>query len=74
MLAGDWTRNGLNTGCIEATTMSGLQAARAISGYPTEVPGETDRADEFLPFRAKFVYRLQRWFSRMLGWNLPLMR
>ncbi|MBX9791220.1 MAG: NAD(P)-binding protein [Pirellulales bacterium] len=74
VLAGDWTLNGLNTGCIEATTMSGLQAARAISGYPAEVPGETDRADEFLPFRARFVYRLQRWFSRMLGWNVPLMR
>ncbi len=39
-LAGDWTRNGLNYGCIEAAVMSGRQAARAISGYPKIVFGE----------------------------------
>jgi uncharacterized protein with NAD-binding domain and iron-sulfur cluster len=33
-LAGDWTENGFNLGCVEAATMSGLQAANAISGYP----------------------------------------
>jgi hypothetical protein len=34
ILAGDWVDNGfLNAGCIEAATMSGMQAARAISGY-----------------------------------------
>jgi uncharacterized protein with NAD-binding domain and iron-sulfur cluster len=33
-LAGDWTRNGINAGAIEPTTMSGMQAANAISGYP----------------------------------------
>ncbi len=33
VLAGDWVDNGfLNAGCIEAATMSGMQAARAISG------------------------------------------
>ncbi len=31
-LAGDWTDNGLNAGCIEAATLSGLQAANAIRG------------------------------------------
>jgi uncharacterized protein with NAD-binding domain and iron-sulfur cluster len=31
-LAGDWTDSGLNAGCIEAATMSGLQAANAILG------------------------------------------
>ena len=31
-LAGDWTDNGLNAGCIEAATLSGLQAANAILG------------------------------------------
>ena len=32
MLAGDWTDNGLNAGCIEAATISGLQAANAVLG------------------------------------------
>jgi uncharacterized protein with NAD-binding domain and iron-sulfur cluster len=31
-LAGDWTDSGLNAGCIEAATMSGLQAANAVMG------------------------------------------
>jgi uncharacterized protein with NAD-binding domain and iron-sulfur cluster len=31
-LAGDWTDNGLNAGCIEAAAISGLQAANAILG------------------------------------------
>jgi uncharacterized protein with NAD-binding domain and iron-sulfur cluster len=41
-LAGDWTRNGLNAGCVEAAVISGLQAARAICGYPRVVVGEKD--------------------------------
>jgi uncharacterized protein with NAD-binding domain and iron-sulfur cluster len=32
VLAGDWTDNGLNAGCIEAAVVSGLQAANAILG------------------------------------------
>ncbi len=32
VLAGDWTDNGLNAGCIEAATLSGLQAANAVLG------------------------------------------
>ncbi len=39
-LAGDWTENGLNMGCIEAATTSGMQASRAISGFPTVIVGE----------------------------------
>ncbi len=31
-LAGDWTDNGINAGCIEAAVVSGLQAANAIVG------------------------------------------
>ncbi|HEU4895295.1 MAG TPA: FAD-dependent oxidoreductase, partial [Acidimicrobiia bacterium] len=31
-IAGDWTDSGLNAGCIEAATMSGLQAANAVMG------------------------------------------
>jgi uncharacterized protein with NAD-binding domain and iron-sulfur cluster len=41
-LAGDWTRNPINLGCVEATVMSGLQAARALSGEPIEITGEHD--------------------------------
>jgi uncharacterized protein with NAD-binding domain and iron-sulfur cluster len=32
VLAGDWTDHGLNAGCIEAATISGLQAANAVLG------------------------------------------
>ena len=32
VLAGDWTDNGLNAGCIEAAVVSGLQAANAVLG------------------------------------------
>ena len=31
-LAGDWTDNGLNAGCIEAAVLSGLRAANAVLG------------------------------------------
>ena len=31
-LAGDWTDNGVNAGCIEAAVSSGLQAANAVTG------------------------------------------
>jgi uncharacterized protein with NAD-binding domain and iron-sulfur cluster len=41
-LAGDWLKTGLDSGCMEATFMSGMQASRAISGFPKNVPGETD--------------------------------
>lgn len=33
-LAGDWTDCGFNAGCVEAATMSGLLAARAVAGDP----------------------------------------
>jgi uncharacterized protein with NAD-binding domain and iron-sulfur cluster len=40
MLAGDWTRNGLNVGCIESAVMSGMQASRGLTGYPRKIVGE----------------------------------
>jgi flavin-dependent amine oxidoreductase len=40
--AGDWIKTGLNCGCMEATVMSGMQAARAIGGFELTVAGETD--------------------------------
>ena len=39
-LAGDWTLNGLNYGCVEAAVMSGMQAARAITGSRRVIFGE----------------------------------
>jgi uncharacterized protein with NAD-binding domain and iron-sulfur cluster len=50
VLAGDWVRNGLNYGCVESAVLGGLQAARAISGYPAaQLFGETDGV-EHTPF------------------------
>jgi uncharacterized protein with NAD-binding domain and iron-sulfur cluster len=43
-LAGDWTLNGLDAGCVEAAAISGAQAARGISGIPAKIPGESDMA------------------------------
>ena len=40
ILAGDWIRTGLDAGCVEAAAMSGMQASRAISGFPKEILGE----------------------------------
>ena len=42
MLAGDWLRTGLNYGCVESAVMGGLQAARAICGFPDKIYGEHD--------------------------------
>ena len=39
-LTGDWIKTGLNTGCVEAATMAGMQTSRAISGYPVMIKGE----------------------------------
>ena len=42
VLAGDWLRNGLNYGCVESAVLGGFQAARAITGFPKLLWGETD--------------------------------
>ncbi len=41
-LTGDWTLNPINLGCVEATVMSGLLTARAVSGQPVDIIGEHD--------------------------------
>lgn len=38
--AGDWTYTALNYGCVEAATMSGMEASRAICGFPKVIFGE----------------------------------
>ncbi len=39
-LAGSWIDTGFNTECVEAAVMSGMQAARAITGEERSIPGE----------------------------------
>lgn len=41
-LAGDWLRTGLDSGCVEAAVIGGMQASRALSGYPRVIEGESD--------------------------------
>lgn len=41
-IAGDWTRCGINAGCVEAATISGLGAARGLTGADIEIVGEGD--------------------------------
>lgn len=48
-LAGDWTRCGINAGCVEAATISGLMAARGLTGHPFEIVGEGDLAPDAGP-------------------------
>lgn len=39
-LAGDWLRTGINAGCVEAAVMGGLQASKAITGFPEVIVGD----------------------------------
>ena len=41
-LAGDWVNTTLNVGCVEAATMAGMAASRAICGEPRIIVGEGD--------------------------------
>ena len=40
VLAGDWVKTGIDAGCVEAATMGGMQASRAICGSPDFILGE----------------------------------
>jgi hypothetical protein len=40
-LAGDWTRTGVDGGCVEAAVISGMDAARAITGDQRPIPGKS---------------------------------
>ncbi|MXU63911.1 NAD(P)-binding protein [Oceanomicrobium pacificus] len=41
-LAGDWTYTGINAGCVEAATMSGLRAAEGLTGVDMKIVGENE--------------------------------
>ena len=43
VLAGDWTRNGVNVGAAESAVMSGMLASRAISSFPEKIYWEKDK-------------------------------
>lgn len=45
-LAGDWTLNDINLGCVEAAAMSALMATRALCGHPQIIWGEDRFGDE----------------------------
>lgn len=40
ILAGTWTNLGFNIACIEAAVISGMQAARVLTGEPAHIVGE----------------------------------
>ncbi|MGC2583092.1 MAG: hypothetical protein WA399_13400, partial [Acidobacteriaceae bacterium] len=40
ILTGDWTRNPINAGCIEAAVMSGMLSALAVQGKPLVIQNE----------------------------------
>ncbi|MFB2567004.1 NAD(P)-binding protein [Rhizobium sp. IMFF44] len=48
-IAGDWTLCGLNAGCVEAATISGLAAARVFTGSTEPIYGELDLVPSALP-------------------------
>ncbi|MEO7096618.1 MAG: hypothetical protein ABI175_25395, partial [Polyangiales bacterium] len=43
ILCGDWTYNGFNAGCVEASVMSGMLASQAICGSPQTIVGWPSR-------------------------------
>ncbi|GAB4449979.1 MAG: hypothetical protein OHK0015_55270 [Chloroflexi bacterium OHK40] len=40
ILAGNWIDTGYNVACVETAVMSGMQAARVLTGEPFLIPGE----------------------------------
>jgi uncharacterized protein with NAD-binding domain and iron-sulfur cluster len=43
VLAGDWTRNGIDGGCVESAVASGMQAAQALIGEAHPLVGESPK-------------------------------
>ena len=66
-LAGDWTRCGINAGCVEAATISGLGAARGLTGADIEIVGEGDLAPDAGPTAAA---KLQSPYAQNANWPL----
>jgi uncharacterized protein with NAD-binding domain and iron-sulfur cluster len=82
-LAGDWTANGLNAGCVEAAVISGMQASRAISGHPKSIIGEKDRvlaewvpdsSDELWSLLSDGIRSLRFGLMEVYGWLVAASR
>lgn len=69
-LAGDWTRCGINAGCVEAATISGLIAARGLTGAEFEIVGEGDLAPDASPTDAT---KLASPYAQTAPWPLTPM-
>lgn len=66
-IAGDWTRCGINAGCVEAATISGLAAARGLTGADFDIIGEGDIAPGAGPTDAA---KLQSPYAQNANWPL----
>ncbi|MEO1639432.1 MAG: NAD(P)-binding protein [Pseudomonadota bacterium] len=66
-IAGDWTRCGINAGCVEAATISGLAAARGLTGADIEIVGEGDLAPDAGPTEKT---RLASPYAQNANWPL----
>ena len=66
-IAGDWTRCGINAGCVEAATISGLGAARGLTGADIEIVGEGDITPDAGPTDAA---KLQSPYAQNANWPL----
>lgn len=69
-LAGDWTRCGINAGCVEAATISGLMSARGLTGSAFEIVGEGDLAPDAGPTDAT---QLASPYAQVAPWPLTPM-
>ncbi len=52
VLAGDWTRNGIDGGCVEAAVVSGTRAADALIARRREVSGNARHASTYVEYGA----------------------
>lgn len=66
-LAGDWTRCGINAGCVEAATISGLGCARGLTGADIEIVGEGDLGPDAGPTDAP---KLASPYAQVAPWPL----
>jgi uncharacterized protein with NAD-binding domain and iron-sulfur cluster len=57
VIAGDWVDSGFNVGCVEAATMAGRQASRALCGFPQQIPGEEEGHPVRQPSGATYIAR-----------------
>lgn len=69
-LAGDWTRCGINAGCVEAATISGLGCARGLTGADIQIVGEGDLTNDAGPMDAT---KLASPYAQTAPWPLTPM-